>query len=67
MPPMEANDDEWIASVLSYVRYAFGHDASTVRDDHVKDVRDKLNFIITITVMSYMELKDIDLTKCNRE
>jgi len=41
MPPMEANDDEWIASVLSYVRYSFGDDASTVRDDHVKDVRDK--------------------------
>jgi glucose/arabinose dehydrogenase/mono/diheme cytochrome c family protein len=43
MPPMEANDDEWIASVSSYVRYAFGNDASTVRDDHVKDVRDKTN------------------------
>ena len=42
-PPMEANDDEWIASVLSYVRYSFGDDASTVRDDHVKDVRDKTN------------------------
>jgi glucose/arabinose dehydrogenase/mono/diheme cytochrome c family protein len=41
MPPMEANDDEWIASVLSYVRYSFGDDASTVRDDHVKDVRDE--------------------------
>ena len=40
MPPMEANDDEWIASVLSYVRYSFGDDASTVRDDHVRDVRD---------------------------
>ena len=40
MPPMETNDDEWIASVLSYVRYAFGDDASTVRDDHVKEVRD---------------------------
>jgi len=40
MPPMEANDDEWIASVLSYVRYSFGDDASSVRDDHVKDVRD---------------------------
>ncbi len=43
MPSMEANDDEWIASVLSYVRYSFGDDASTVRDDHVKDVRDKTN------------------------
>ena len=41
MPPMEANDDEWIASVLSYVRYSFGDDASTVRDDHVKDMRDE--------------------------
>jgi glucose/arabinose dehydrogenase/mono/diheme cytochrome c family protein len=43
MPSMEANDDEWIASVLSYVRYSFGDDASTVRDDHVKAVRDKTN------------------------
>ncbi|HEX5168766.1 MAG TPA: HEAT repeat domain-containing protein, partial [Cyclobacteriaceae bacterium] len=43
MPSMEANDDEWIASVLSYVRYAFGDDASTIRDDHVKDVREKTN------------------------
>ena len=43
MPSMEANDDEWIASVLSYIRYSFGDDASTVRDDHVKDVRDKTN------------------------
>jgi hypothetical protein len=25
------------------VRYSFGDDASTVRDDHVKDVRDKTN------------------------
>ena len=41
MPPMEANNDEWIASVLSYVRYSFGDDASTVRDDHVKDIRDE--------------------------
>ncbi|HEX6223454.1 MAG TPA: c-type cytochrome [Chryseolinea sp.] len=41
MPPMEANDDEWIACVASYVRYSFGDDASTVRDDHVKAVRDK--------------------------
>jgi mono/diheme cytochrome c family protein/glucose/arabinose dehydrogenase len=40
MPPMEANDDEWIASVLSYVRFKFGDDASSVRDDHVKDIRD---------------------------
>lgn len=24
MPPMEANSDEWIASVASYVRYTFG-------------------------------------------
>jgi mono/diheme cytochrome c family protein len=41
MPAMEANDDEWIAAVLSYVRFTFGDDASVVRDDHVKDVREK--------------------------
>jgi glucose/arabinose dehydrogenase/mono/diheme cytochrome c family protein len=43
MPSMEANDDEWIASVLSYVRFRFGDDASTIRDDHVKAVRDENN------------------------
>jgi mono/diheme cytochrome c family protein/glucose/arabinose dehydrogenase len=41
MPAMEANDDEWIASVLSYVRFAFGDDASIVRAEHVHDVREE--------------------------
>ncbi|HMG89478.1 MAG TPA: c-type cytochrome [Chryseolinea sp.] len=55
MPPMEANDDEWIASVLSYVRYSFGDDASTVRDDHVKDVRDK-----TVGRKKYWTLSELE-------
>ncbi|HEY5916749.1 MAG TPA: c-type cytochrome, partial [Chryseolinea sp.] len=55
MPPMEANDDEWIASVLSYVRYSFGDDASTVRDDHVKDVRDN-----TIGRKKYWTLSELE-------
>jgi glucose/arabinose dehydrogenase/mono/diheme cytochrome c family protein len=55
MPPMEANDDEWIASVLSYVRYSFGDDASTVRDDHVKDMRDE-----TVGRKKYWTLSELE-------
>src|SRR5688572_19762466 len=55
MPPMEANDDEWIAQVLSYVRYSFGDDASTVRDDHVKDIRDK-----TVGRKKYWTLSELE-------
>src|SRR4030095_3703728 len=58
MPPMEANDDEWIASVLSYVRYSFGDDASTVRDDNVKDIRDE-----TVGRKKYWTLKEIEMVE----
>lgn len=40
MPAMEANDDKWIAAVLSYVRYAFGGDASAIRPELVQNVRE---------------------------
>ncbi|MGV8878794.1 MAG: DUF7133 domain-containing protein [Sphingobacteriaceae bacterium] len=39
MPPMHANDDEWIASVLSYVRANMGNKASVIRPDDVKKIR----------------------------
>lgn len=40
MPAMGANDDEWIASVLSYIRYEFvPSPSSAVRPDDVKAVR----------------------------
>jgi mono/diheme cytochrome c family protein/glucose/arabinose dehydrogenase len=39
MPGMQANDDEWIASVLSYVRANMGNKASAIRPDDVKKVR----------------------------
>lgn len=41
MPPMQANSDEWIASVLSYVRSSMGNKASTIRPDEVKKVREE--------------------------
>ncbi len=58
MPAMEANDDEWIASVLSYVRYAFGDDASAIRDDHVHDVREQ-----TAGRKKYWTLKELEQLK----
>ncbi len=41
MPSMAGNDDEWIASVLSYVRNSsdLGNNASVVTEDEVKEVR----------------------------
>ena len=39
MPPMKANDDEWIASVLSYVRNDLGNKATVVYPDDIKKVR----------------------------
>jgi len=42
MPPMAANDDKWIASVLSYVRNSseLGNKSSVVTEEEVKTVRD---------------------------
>jgi mono/diheme cytochrome c family protein/glucose/arabinose dehydrogenase len=39
MLPMGANDDEWIASVASYVRASFGNRAAAVTPDDVARVR----------------------------
>ena len=39
MPPQSTNDDEWIASVVSYVRNSFGNHASVVTPEQVAAVR----------------------------
>ena len=39
MPPVGHNDDEYIASVISYIRSDFGESPSTVRPRHVAQVR----------------------------
>jgi mono/diheme cytochrome c family protein/glucose/arabinose dehydrogenase len=39
MLPMRANDDEWVASVASYVRASFGNRAGPVAPDDVARVR----------------------------
>jgi mono/diheme cytochrome c family protein len=41
MPPMGANDDTWIASVLSYIRNTgeLGNNASVVTPEEVKEIR----------------------------
>lgn len=39
MLPMKANDDQWIAEVLTYVRTAFGNNASSITKDEVAKIR----------------------------
>lgn len=39
MLPLESYDDEWIASVLTYVRQQWGHDRSAVSSEEVAAVR----------------------------
>ena len=39
MAPMGANDDNWVASVLSYVRTSFGNEAMPISPAMVADVR----------------------------
>ena len=41
MPPMDGNDDEWIASVLSYIRNSgdLGNSSSVITVDEVKEIR----------------------------
>lgn len=55
MPPMEANDDEWIASVISYIRYAYGNDSPAVRPDFIKEVRTQ-----TAGRKKYWTLKELE-------
>lgn len=39
MLPMKANDDQWIAEVLTYIRTSFGNSASAITKDDVARVR----------------------------
>ncbi len=39
MVPMKSNDDEWIASVISYIRNSFGNHASLIQPQDVARVR----------------------------
>lgn len=41
MPPLGGNTDEYIASVISYIRNDMGNKASTVKPDDVKKVREQ--------------------------
>ena len=48
MPSMGANNDEWISSIVSYIRYEFGENSRAtrgtspvVRPDEVKKIRDE--------------------------
>lgn len=43
MPPMGGNDDEWVASITSYLRNAFGNGASAVSPEQVAQVRTRTN------------------------
>ncbi len=42
MVPMESNDDQWIASVLSFIRNNFGNRAPAIQPRDVKRVRKQL-------------------------
>ncbi len=41
MPPMDGNDDEWIASVLSYIRNSgdLGNNSSVITKDEITEIR----------------------------
>ena len=40
MIPMKSNSDQWIADVLTYVRNSFGNNASEIKVDKVKAIRE---------------------------
>jgi len=60
MASMEANDDEWIASVLTYVRYRFGNNSSTVWPDNVEAVRKE-----TAGRKNYWTLRELETLSVN--
>ena len=39
MLPMKGNDDQWLAEVLTYIRTAFGNNASAITKDDVAKIR----------------------------
>lgn len=61
MASMAANDDEWIASVLTYVRYRFGNNSSTVWPDNVEEVRKE-----TANRNSYWTLGELEALAPNK-
>ena len=38
MLPMKGNDDQWLAEVLTYIRTAFGNNASAITKDDVATI-----------------------------
>ena len=40
MPPQLNSDDLWLAEVLSYIRTNLGNNASTIKPEDIKKVRD---------------------------
>ncbi len=57
MIPMESNDDEWLASVLSYVRNSFGNRGSFIRPADVARARKEIAG--RSTPWTYQELQAI--------
>ncbi len=46
MVPMKANDDQWVAEVITYIRNSFGNSAPTITPAEVAAIRcraDRLN------------------------
>ncbi len=56
MIPMDGNDDEWIASILSYVRNSFGNRGSFIRPSDVAQARK--DTASQTTPWTYHELMD---------
>lgn len=61
MAAMEANDDEWIASILTYVRYQFGNNSSMVWPDDVAKIRKE-----TAGRKSYWTLEELEELQLNK-
>jgi mono/diheme cytochrome c family protein/glucose/arabinose dehydrogenase len=58
MPSMAGQSDEWIAAVLSYVRNSsdLGNNASVIKPEEVKEVRDRIELIPGGATMQYLEV-----------
>jgi mono/diheme cytochrome c family protein len=58
MPSMANQSDEWIAAVLSYVRNSsdLGNNASVIKPEEVKEVRDRIKLIPGGATMQYLEV-----------
>ncbi|MFD2999657.1 HEAT repeat domain-containing protein [Pontibacter toksunensis] len=58
MPSMAGQSDEWIAAVLSYVRNSsdLGNNASVIKPEEVKQVRERIKLIPGGATMQYLEV-----------